>query len=202
MKQIQGSLHRKQRARFPGRQGSTEIRSTSAGLTLVEIAVAMTILVLALLGFSRSLVASSTSTQGTQEVAVATQAGRRMIETLQEAEFSDVFALYNSSPEDDPEGLGTAPGHLFDVAGLDLHPDDADGSLGEIIFPEGQIPGRLREDLLLRQIGMPRDLDGDGVAGQADVSQTYLILPVMVRIEWLGKGGHGKLEFKTILTSY
>jgi type II secretory pathway pseudopilin PulG len=187
---------------LPGDRPGGDRAGNRRGLTLIEIAVAMTVLVFALLGFSQAMVGSSTSTQATHEVSLATQAGRRMIETLQGAEFTEVFALYNSTGADDPDGPDTAPGPRFAVAGLDPHPDDADGFVGEIVFPEGNVAGQLREDTVNARIGMPRDLDGDELVTAADCADTYSILPVLVRLEWLGKGGRGLLEFKTILVSY
>ena len=125
-----------------------------------------------------------------------------MIETLQGENFREVFNLYNRTKTDDPGGAGTGPGPSFPIRGLDPQVEDPDGFVGEIVFPVGMAPGRLREDVDLPEIGMPRDLTGDGIVAGGDVSSSYRILPVLIRIEWRGKAGNGQLEFKTILSPY
>ena len=34
------------------------------------------------------------------------------------------------------------------------------------------------------RMGFPRDLDGDGLANNVDVSTNYLLLPVKVEVQW------------------
>ena len=40
------------------------------------------------------------------------------------------------------------------------------------------------------QLGMPRDLDGDGLATNTNVSGTALLIPVVVRARWSGSRGN------------
>jgi len=112
---------------------------------------------------------------------------------------ADICALYNADPDDDPGGFDTAPGPFFEVEGLDPRPGDVDGAVGEIIMPTTD-GFDLREDVVDDQIGTPRDLDLDGVIDSADHSADYLILPVLVRLEWRGSTGDRVMSFKTILT--
>ena len=51
-------------------------------------------------------------------------------------------------------------------------------------------------------MGMPRDLDGDGVIDALDHSGDYRLLPVLVRVAWRGSSGPAKLEFRTMLADY
>ena len=116
--------------------------------------------------------------------------------------FFEAFARFNSTAVDDlPNGdhlLGS-----FAVDGLRPRDDDADGLVGEIRFPDfvgagGQL--ELREDSNDASLGMPRDLNADGVVDGVNHSGDYQLLPVVVRVEWLGRGGPASIEFKTVLS--
>ncbi|MBK7642301.1 MAG: hypothetical protein IPJ19_04520 [Planctomycetes bacterium] len=142
--------------------------------------------------------------QHTREVGRATQAARQVMEAIQAQSFAEAFRAYNGTPEDDPGGVGTAPGKNFSVPGLSAKPGDADGFVGEVIFPSpANEPGVLRENTVDSKLGMPRDLNGDGLINNlADYSTTYTILPVRVRVEWTGAGGSGIVELRTLLGNY
>lgn len=162
---------------------------------------ALSIMIFAVLAFTQALVSSSKSAAITRELALAEHAARQVVETLQAAEFENVFELYDSDPGNDPDGPGTGPGNSFEVTGLDTLVDDADGAAGEIVFPEGA-PGVLREDIQLPVLGMPRDLNGDGGTDGLDHSDDFQMLPVLVRVAWRGSSGPATLEVKTILADY
>jgi len=166
----------------------------------VELLLVVSVLVVAFLALSQSLVASMALTRVNRESALATDALRQTVEVLQGVEdFSQVFALYNADPADDP---GPAPGAGFAVAGLQPTDDDPDGLVGEIVFPaaDGATGLVLREDLDLPELGMPRDLNGDGdaldVLGPADEIR---LLPVLVRLRWMGASGERTAEVRTLL---
>ena len=89
------------------------------GFTLIELMIVVSVLLITLVAISQSLVASLRLTGVNRETALATDGIRERIEILEGAEdFSKVFALYNSNPNDDPGGAGTAPGSGFAVRGL------------------------------------------------------------------------------------
>ena len=94
----------------------------------------------------------------------------------------------------------SAPGGSFDVQGLRPLLDDPDGAVGAIVFPTMVEAGdlQLREDVALPELGMPRDLNGDGVDA-LDHSDDYLVLPVSLEIEWLGSGGVSRSRMDLIL---
>ena len=175
---------------------------TRSGFTLVEVMVALALVAFALMGFSRSLVSTMVASETDREVRAATEAARAVMERLSGASFTDVFALYNADPSDDPGGPGTAPGPGVDLPGLAPLENDPDGRVGEILLPVLDNGGNLevREDLNAPWLGMPRDLNGDGLIDALDHSADYIVLPVVVRFEWQGSGGPARIEFHTLLT--
>jgi hypothetical protein len=66
---------------------------------------------------------------------LAVQAARGVIEEIRETPIERVFALYNTDPQDDPGGQGTAPGGAFAVDGLGPIDGDPDGLVGAVMFP-------------------------------------------------------------------
>jgi type II secretory pathway pseudopilin PulG len=178
-------------------------RSRQDGFTLVEIAFTMTLLVIGMLGFSRALLASSRAEQKTQDADRATQAARRILESIQAEAFPDAFRRYNATSADDPGGAGTAPGSNFAVTGLSAREDDPDGFVGEVVFPSPDwAPLELREDFDAPELGMPRDLNGDGGTDALNHALDYRILPVQVRVRWRSSAGPGLIVLNTMLANY
>jgi prepilin-type N-terminal cleavage/methylation domain-containing protein len=171
-------------------------KDAPGGFTMIELTLVMSVLLVAFLALSQSLVTSMALTRVNRESALATDGLRRMVETLQGSEdFDDLFALYNSEPGDDP-GPGPAPGSTFQVEGLEAAPDDPDGIVGEIVFPA--IGGDLYENLDMPELSMPRDLDGDGGISMIPVGE-YRLLPVLVRLRWSGISGERTAEVRTLI---
>jgi len=184
--------------------GARRSRAQRTGLTLIEIAVGIVVLVTGVLSFAQAMISLERAQQRTREVGRATEAARQVLEAIQAQAFAEAFRYYNGTPADDPGGAGTAPGKNFDVPGLTPRPDDPDGHVGEVIFPTpaGQ-PGVLRENTVDSALGMPRDLNGDGIINNlADYATTYTVLPVRVRVQWVGSGGPGQVEIRTLLGNF
>lgn len=171
------------------------------GFTLVEVMVAFVLLSVAMMGFSRSVVSSMLAANTDRDVRKATEASRSTMERLSGADFSELFALYNGNPLDDPDAVGSAPGPAFSVTGLTVQDADADGLVGEILLPFIEVGGawQVREDLDLPELGLPQDLSGDGIIDDLDHSEDYLLLPVRIRIEWKASGTDAHVEFHTVL---
>lgn len=179
--------------------------SVRSGFTFLELAVVMTILLSALLIFSSTVSGVAKQRSVNRETGLAVAAARNILETLRSEDFALAFARYNSDPNDDPDGPGTAPGNRFAVAGLDEAPDSPDGLEGEVIFPtafDGAGALQLREDVELRALGMPRDLSGDGRVDDQDHGDSYFILPVRVRLRWKGSTGVRQYEIASQLCPY
>ena len=173
--------------------------SPRQGGSIVEFVVAMAVILVGVLAFSRSLTESLELGQKNRETALATAAAQGVVEELYATDIGRVFALYNDDPDDDPDGSGTAPGSRFVTAGLQPRAQDA-GRQGRILFPVPQgSPGELREDLIDSKLRMPLDLDLDGAVDGADHSGDYRLLPVLVRIAWQDGTEERELEVATIL---
>ncbi len=152
---------------------------------MLEIAVALAILLLVLVGFSYGLVSSSALERSGREQALAKEGARAVLELMRTTPFEEVFAQFNAQPD-------------FDVPGLTPRPEDADGRVGSILFPVSDA-GELREDLELPRVGTPRDLTGEGEIDVFDHSADYRLLPVLVRVEWRGAAGDARFEMGTML---
>ncbi|MBK7874268.1 MAG: prepilin-type N-terminal cleavage/methylation domain-containing protein [Planctomycetes bacterium] len=189
--------------RAPRRRDAIGRARHRAGLTLIEVLCALTILMLSVLGFAQAITASARNAQSTKERTLATQAARRMLEEIEANVFAEAFWRYNDFANDDPGGVGTAQGSRFAVPGLALQAGDADGFAGEIVFPTRVgLPGALREDVGDERLGMPRDLNGDGVIDTLNHGGNYRILPVLVRVRWRGAAGDSVVELRTLLGNY
>ncbi len=185
-----------------GRAGARRLR---AGFTLLEVMFAAAILAIAISGAASAMLSSIQLDRVNRETAIATQGARRILEQVQDAEFGDLWALYNHDLADDPPAAvaaGTVPGADFAVAGLSLQEGDPDGANGEVVLPAVLNMGvwELREDIVDPALGMPMDLNGDGIVDGIDHSGDYLIVPVRARVQWRGVSGERTLELVTIIS--
>lgn len=188
-----------------------------AGVTIVEVIVALSVLVVAASIFCQTLLSTARVRQLNHDNALAADAARVVLERMRNQPFLQIYRAYNEDPKDDPGGNGTGPGHLFDVSGLLPFDDAPQGKVGRVIFPSmavqvtsgggGKLGGmgggsvtttqwHLREDVVNEGLGMPRDLNGNNVIDTANHSSDYLLLPVRVLIEW--KGGVGARRFDIV----
>jgi hypothetical protein len=201
--------------------------SRTAGVTALEIVFAIAVMLTGLLAYSRSLVGSMALGDQTRETALAAESCRRVLEDLNAMNFSEIYARYNETPDDDPvtlivgllggggllsgltggtetESESTTPPYVFAVGGLEPAPGAVGGNHGAISFPsvpDGFGGYALREDVDMPELGMPRDLNHDGVIDGLDHSGDYRILPVMARVSWTSGRRTRQLEVKTILCS-
>ncbi|MEX1023871.1 MAG: hypothetical protein WD226_02235 [Planctomycetota bacterium] len=179
--------------------------------------IVIAILVVAVSMFSQIVTSTAQMRSVSRERSLAAEAARNVLERMRNEPLSDVFDLFNASPEDDPDGLGTAPGHRFPVRGLRPLESVDDGSVGEIVMPAlwvalerktkssaGTADGlwTLREDSLDESLDMPRDLNGDNMIDALDHRYDALSIPVLVRIAWQGRYGARSLEMRTVLTDF
>jgi len=179
-----------------------------AGFSLVEMLLAMIVMAIAMIGLSGSVVATLSLNRVNRETTAATEGARRMIETIADTSqisFPEIYRAYNGEPSDDPAGVGTAQGEGFEVEGLAPRADDPDGLVGRVRFPtlvNGAGEWELREDIVDPGLGMPRDLNGDGLVDAEDHSDDYILLPVTVVVEWQGVSGNRALQLQTMIAEW
>lgn len=158
----------------------------------------MIILAVAIGGLVAASASSYQLSRSNQARSAAHEAARQVVEQLRSADATQVYALYNEDPADDPAGAGTAPGPGFSVDSLNVLGDDDDGLVGRIFFPvdEGSV---LRESVAYSPLDMPRDLNLDGVIDGNDRSGDYVLLPVGVELDWRGGKTTGHYEVHILL---
>lgn len=170
------------------------------GFTLIEACVALAVLSIAMVMLGSTIASSSLMRAEKREASIAAHAARSTLENLRSENFSSLWMFHNASPDDDPGGIGTAPGPHFQVAGLVVDPLDVDGFVGEIVLPN--TAGVLREDGQNADLGMPRDLNGDTLIDAESRAADYRILPVLVRLRWQSSLGPRQLEMYSMLVHY
>jgi prepilin-type N-terminal cleavage/methylation domain-containing protein len=172
-----------------------------AGFSIVELMIAVVVLAIAVCGLSSSILSSMVLNRVNRETTVAQQAAREMLEQIHGEEFGQAFFAFNATVGD-YGGLDVERGPGFAVPGLDVRTGDPDGLAGRVVFPTIDVLGaeQLREDVVDAALGLPRDLDGDGVIGTDDVSGDYILLPVRIVVEWRGVRGDRQLTLESVLS--
>jgi len=169
--------------------------SAVGGYMLVELMLTMIVLLIGLGAAVSSLRQTTSLGETNRERALALDAAESVVAMIEGEVFSEAFASFNANLLDDPV---FAPGNSFSVRGLTPRANDPDGMVGEVFFPGNGF--QLREDFVDRELGMPRDLNGDGAIDTLTHAADYKILPVRVRVVWRGVQGNDQtLEIVTQL---
>jgi prepilin-type N-terminal cleavage/methylation domain-containing protein len=167
-----------------------------SGFTLLEVSVVCVIMAVALIMLSGTIASTAQVAPLNTERFRAAEAAADIIELMHSSNLDDLFLLYNANPADDPVGVGTAPGAAFDIEGFSAVEGDPDGRVGRILMPE--VDGRLSEVLEDSLLGVPRDLNADTEIDDLDHAEDWVILPVVVRIEWSGANGDRSIYVPTM----
>lgn len=196
------------------RRGSRPGRG-AAGLSLVETIVSVAILAVGALTAASVLGTSMKLDAINRENAVAFRAARTQIESVRAEPFAQIVARYDDDPSNDPGGAGSAPGGRILATAL----GDLNGAIStvttnvaltlsklggkgdaeaRVILPLGA-GGALREDLVLPELGMPADLNGDGTIDGADHRADAVVIPVGVRVTWTGRAGDRSILLTTMV---
>ena len=157
----------------------------------------------ALLGAVVAMIDSMSLTRVNRDAAVARQAARLELESMQGVDFDQIFAAYNDAVADDGGLTVPVSGSGFAVAGLTPQNGDPDGLCGKISFPvaDGGPSDVLRENLDDVRFGMPRDINLDGVIDGGNHADNYVLLPVRVQVEWRSATGNQSITIETVLSS-
>lgn len=158
-------------------------RGARSGFSLLEVLIAGVFLTIGLGGFASAVAHALRLRESTRETGIAREAAQQLLERMYAMDLGDVFAAYNADAGDDAK-IAHAPGASFQVRGL---APASDGALNTVSFPV--VDGALREDVEDTELGMPRDLNGDGLLDGADHADDYRLLPVRIEIHWTGPAG-------------
>ena len=171
-----------------------------AGMGLAELLVAFTILLMGLAGLVRIMLGNFALNEQARGVTLAMHSSRALAERMMAVDPQTAFAFFNDFAGDDP--VGGADGATFGVLGLDAAPDDPDGIVGEILFPvQAGAPGVISELANPNFPSLPRDLNLDGDAVDANVTADAAVLPVIIRMRWVGPSGTVQtFELPTVLS--
>lgn len=197
MRQTERTTQTSPRARVKGDRGSAR------GFALIEMAIAASILMIGALTFLQLFGASSRVGNSNRETALSTQAAQRTFERLDGFEpFDLLYELHNVDPDDDPMGEAPLPGFTlagFEVEGLIPVDGDADGLVGELIFPIDPLSGVIHADYRAEDFTIAASLLGGGLP--AEVSDAYdKLLPVVVRVDWQSNGMVRRYEVVGLLS--
>lgn len=188
------------------RQAQQPGRSAQAGVTLLELAFALPILMVGVGLYAQILAAGSGLRSAGQEEWGASAEAQAVLERIRGLDFDELFVLYNEDPLDDPDGPGTAPGPNFQCVDLRLAETDGDGAAGRVVLPTINVGSavapeiELREDVVNADLGLPRDLNGDFKIDSEDHSEDYTILPVQIEVRWQGRQGERLYRLNALLT--
>jgi type IV pilus assembly protein PilV len=135
----------------------------SGGFTLLEVAVALSLLTVGLLGFASLFVVNARTYERVSEDILALHSLREVAETIRGAPFGAAAKNYQSYAFtiDDIKATGK----------VTIFTDETDASADAKV------------------LGLPRDLDGDGKAVTTNISASYYLLPVKVEASWTNAEG-------------
>lgn len=155
-------------------------RAVRSGFTVLEMAVTMSVLMVALYALTSTVWRLHDLSRANKERRVAEDALRSMCEAIH-----SISAAARAEPASWARTLTNAfgpegrPGERFDVP--ELTPRDGMESVGSVWIVTDET---VSDKDIGFELGLPRDLDGDGAATNTDVSQTATVLPVVLRLRW------------------
>ncbi len=177
-------------------------KGARAGFTLIEVALAMTILIVALMAMSASTLQMNSLRRQNRERAVAQNMIRIISESvhaISEKNLREAEGTAQTWSELMVQSLA-AGGELGNVFGVtELAPQDGNPTVGtiEVILDETATDAALGFEM-----GMPRDLNGDRDAFDNDVTIGARILPVVVTARWNGVTGDVQIRHPFYIIGY
>jgi type II secretory pathway pseudopilin PulG len=166
-----------------GRREATVPRlKPEAGFTVLEAAIALTVLAVSLMTLMGTLVYCSRSNLAAEQRVRALNAAQAKLEELRSRPFDGLIGEY---------APGGAIGDRFAVPSIDSEEVVAQG---QVVFFVDERANPEPEFLAL-----PLDLNADGDTSDEDVSARCDLLPVRVTIRWDGVLGDQRVDLRTVL---
>ncbi len=168
------------------------------GFTMLEVSLALTVLVVALVATTASNMRLNSLRRSNRERVVAHNAVQSIAESVQAIAREGVT---------DPGGFGnhvvaalSAGGSLgttFEVP--ELTPVAGATSVGSIVVVTDET---LTDAALQAELGMPRDLNGDGDALDTNVTVSSRLLPVVITLRWHSQSGDHRVVHPLYVFGY
>jgi Tfp pilus assembly protein PilV len=167
------------------RAGDGSRARRSSGFTLIELAVAMSILMIGIVSVISATSQMHSLRKSNRERTIAQNALRSMAERIHANSygFSDEIETWAAELVD-MYAAGGSHGNTFVVESLNEPATGVPNGSIQIVLDETESDADLGLEL-----GLPRDLNGDGDADDADVEGTARILPVLLTLRWRGENG-------------
>lgn len=191
-------IHREPRGDEPQGRSSAGGHASRGGFALIEMAIAVSILVIGLVTLLSATSGMHRLRHQNRDRSVAQNGMRTMAERIHARSYgltgdpatwsSRLIGIF---------GPGGSFGDTFEVQGLNL-PLGAQ-TLGTIQIVTDETA---TDQALGAQLGMPRDLDGDGLVASTDVRQGARLLPVILRLRWRGQSGVSSLTHAFYVLGY
>ncbi|MBL8858946.1 MAG: hypothetical protein JNL28_10605 [Planctomycetes bacterium] len=173
---------------FRGRERA-RTRHNRQGITMLEVSLALTILVIALVATTASNMRMHSLQRSNRDRVVAQNAVQAIAETVQAIARKGVTA---------PNGFGNyvvtalaAGGELgpaFDVP--ELNPVAGETRVGSVVVITDETSS---DGTLGAALGLPRDLNGDGDALDTNVTASAHLLPVVITLRWRNQAGDQRI---------
>ncbi|MCP5023157.1 MAG: hypothetical protein GY930_15475 [bacterium] len=160
-------------------------RARSAAFTLIEVIIVGSVLTIGLMAMALTSVASSSLHRTSQEVNQAENMVRAITNLVQSV--SETAKTSNggwSQTLVDSFQPGASPGQSLPSRKLKA----ADGTPATVTILVITDETQTDEQLGVK-MGMPRDLNGDNLVDNTDVSGTATLLPVIIQLQWNGVSG-------------
>jgi len=157
-----------------------------SGFTLIELAIATSILMVGLVAIISATSKMHSLRKLTRERVLAQNAMRSVAERIH----ARSFGLSNTHPEEwvaqligvyGPDGT---IGDRFAVRGLTAVSGSPSVGAVQILTDE-----TVDDEAIGYELGLPRDLNGDGDANDSDVTPDARILPIVLEVRWRGQAG-------------
>lgn len=173
-------------------------RGRENGFTLLEVTLAVTVLLVAMMAMSASTLRMHSLRRQNRERTVAQNAIRTACERMQAAAHR---AITNPAGFAQTVVAAASPGgevgNTFGVS--ELQAQEGEETVGSILVVTSET---VSDADLGVELGLPRDLDGDGVVGNPNVIDHARLLPVIVRARWRGVSGNVEIVHPFYVIGY
>ena len=146
-----------------------------SGISTVEVLISAVLLTFAFAGMATLIMSNERSQVAASNEAIVRNALRNQAERIRGAPFEDILATYQSLH--------------FSVTGL----EEASGNV-TIFTDETEVSDETAP------LGFPRDLDGDGSATNPNISTSYMLLPIRLRVTWAERSDQIQSELYLLLS--